>query len=167
MTTRDSSQPQRRLIAFTLVEVVLALGVISFAMIAMLGIMPTALQTGRDSQNESRAAHIAQDVISSMTSQAQMRFPNATIAQPSSQFSYDLDLSKSYTYDTLGADNDGKLVAYSGAADAYKFPYHVIVRVDPDPSGFDPGYASKVTVRVAWQPFSQNYRDFVRIVSKY
>ncbi len=152
---------------FSLVEVVLALGVIGFAIIAMLGVMPVALNSGRDSQSETRAAQIAQDIITSVTSQAQARFPNATISQPSSQFSYDVDLSAARAYDTLAADNNGNLVALPNAGDASKYPFQVNVRIVPDPTGFDPGYASTVAVRVAWQPFAENYRDFVRIVTKY
>ena len=148
-------------------EVVLALGVIGIAIIAMLGVIPVALSTGRDAQNETRAAQIAQDVITSITSQSQARYPNATISQPSSQFSYDVDLSSANTYDTLGADNNGNLVAFASPGDASQYPYQVNVRIDPNPAGFDTAYASKVTVRVAWQPFAQNYRDFVRIVTKY
>ena len=152
---------------FSLIEVVLALGVIAFGILAMLGVVPVALNTGHEGQNETRAAQLAQDVITSVSSQAQSRFPNAFIAQPSSGFSYNIDLSKSYTYDTLGADNDGNLVAYGSPTEAAKYPFHVQVRIDPDPVGFDAGYASKLTVRVAWQPFTQSFRDFVRIVTKY
>ncbi len=152
---------------FSLIEVVLALGVIAFAVVAMLGVLPVGLSTGHDAQNETRAAQIAQDIITSMASQAQTRYPNATIAQPSSTFSYDVDLSISKTYDTLGADNDGNLVAYGNANQAPQHPYHITVRIDPNSAGFDPGYATTVTVRVAWQPFAQNFRDFVRIVTKY
>lgn len=152
---------------FSLVEVVLALGVIAIGIIAMVGVMPVALNTGHDAQNETRAAQIAQDILMSVASQAQSRYPSASISQPSSTFSYDVNLSMAKSYDTIGADNSGNLVAYATAADASKYPYQLNVRIDPDPPGFDSGYASKVTVRVAWQPFAQNHRDFVRIVTKY
>jgi len=163
----SKARSRGRIAAFSLVEVVLALGVIGFAIIAMLGVIPVALSTGRDAQNETRAAQIAQDIVTSISSQSQASFPNVTIAQPSSQFSYNVDLSSAKTYNTLGADNDGNLVALATAGDASKYPFQVNLRIDPDPAGFDAGYASKMTVRVAWQPFAQNYRDFVRIVTKY
>lgn len=153
--------------AFSLVEVVLSLGVIGFALVAMLGVFPVALRTGHDAQNETRVAQIAQDIITSITSQSQKGFPNATVSQPSSQFSYNLDLSTARIYDTLGADNSGNLVALASKTDASRYPYQITVRIDPNPPGFDISYASKVTVRIAWQPFAENYRDFVRIVTKY
>lgn len=152
---------------FSLVEVVLALGIIAFGILAIIGVLPVALSTGRDAQNETRAAQIAQDIITSVVSQAQTRFPNASILQPSSNFGYDVDLSKPFTYQTLGSDNDGNLVAYGSPTDAASFPYRIHVRIDPDPPGYDPGTASKVTVRVAWQPFAENSRDFVRVITKF
>jgi uncharacterized protein (TIGR02598 family) len=49
--------------AFSLVEVVLALGVISFACLALLGLMATALQTFRQAINATVQAQITQAVI--------------------------------------------------------------------------------------------------------
>ena len=43
----------RRGHAFSLVEVVLALGVVSFAIVAILGVVPLGLQTGHDAANQS------------------------------------------------------------------------------------------------------------------
>src|SRR2546423_12328016 len=56
--------------AFSLVEVVLALGVISFALLAIIGLFPTALQSGRASIQETRANHLAQQIFSTLRSQA-------------------------------------------------------------------------------------------------
>src|SRR5437870_544450 len=86
---------------FSLVEVVLAVGVIAFAIVAILGVVPVGLNTSHSAQDETRAAQIAQDILTSISSQAQTRFPKATIAQPTSSFSYDVDLSAPKTYDTL------------------------------------------------------------------
>jgi len=41
---------------FSLVEVVLALGVVAFAIVAILGIVPTGLSSSHGAQDETRAA---------------------------------------------------------------------------------------------------------------
>ncbi|GAB4171444.1 MAG: hypothetical protein Fur0032_10650 [Terrimicrobiaceae bacterium] len=53
--------------AFSLVEVVLALGVISFAIVAIMGMLPVALRTGLDSQRETRATNIARMIFSDLS----------------------------------------------------------------------------------------------------
>ena len=45
--------------AFSLIEVVIAIGIFSFAFIALLGLVPVALQASRDSLDLSNATHLA------------------------------------------------------------------------------------------------------------
>lgn len=52
--------------AFSLVEVVLALGVISFAIVGIMGLFPVAMRTGQESQRETRATHIARKIYSDL-----------------------------------------------------------------------------------------------------
>lgn len=145
---------------FSLVEVVLALGVISFAIVAILGVLPVALQTGHSAQDDTRAPQIAQDIFGSIASQAQSNYPNAVIAQAGTSFSYSVNIGSDGQV-TLGANNDGQLV------DPYSpdLPYKIIITIDGDPAGFDAGYASEIIIRV--EPKSQDFRDFVRIISRY
>lgn len=56
--------------AFSLIEIVIALGVISFALVAILGMFPVAMKASRESQEETRTAAIAQLVFSQLRSQA-------------------------------------------------------------------------------------------------
>jgi uncharacterized protein (TIGR02598 family) len=49
---------------FSLIEVVLALGIVGFSLIGILGLFPVALNTAKDSQNETRVAFIAQSIYS-------------------------------------------------------------------------------------------------------
>ena len=166
--------------AFSLVEVVLALGVISFAIVAILGVIPTGLQTSHSSQDETRATQIAQDILGSIASQAQSQYPNATIKQSAStnaaDFSYDVVLDGTTSSYAFSADNDGHLVVPSAGSGPMNYPYQIIIMVNAAPTGFDTGYASQITVRVISPPSanpnqpataSQSVRDFVRIVSKY
>lgn len=48
--------------AFSLVEVVLALGVVSFAFVGIIGLLPVGLQTSRQAQETSVQSQIAQQV---------------------------------------------------------------------------------------------------------
>ena len=152
--------------AFSLVEVVLALGVIAIAITAILGVLPVALSTGHSAQDDTRAAQIAQRMISAMASQAPTSFTNVTLPVPPT-----IDLTTPSGGYTFSADNDGNLAAYSPS-----LPYTVILAINPNPAGFDSGYASQVTVRVVSPPLpnpsatpaaNQTIRDFVRIISKY
>ena len=62
--------------AFSLLEVVIALGVITVGIVGILAVIPTALQTGHSAQDETRAAHIAQSVFGSLVAQAPSQFNN-------------------------------------------------------------------------------------------
>ncbi len=50
--------------AFSLVEVVLALGICSFALLAILGLFMSGIQTSRESEDEIQAANMASLIIS-------------------------------------------------------------------------------------------------------
>lgn len=169
MKSRRNCSRWRRLrliSAFSLVEVVLALGVISFAIVAILGVLPVGLQTGHSAQDETRAAQIAQAILASIASQAPNQFDNVQVQLNDNQNStVPLHLNATETA-TLYGDNDGKLVPTLTAA-AYK----VIVTTNSSPPGFDAGYANQVTVRVIWPAnapaANQTFRDFIRIIAKY
>jgi uncharacterized protein (TIGR02598 family) len=169
---------EHRNTGFTLVEIVVAIGIIAFAIVAILGLLPIGLATGRSSQDESRAPQIAQDIFSSIASQAQAHYPNVTIKQTSTNFSYDIDLSQSITHKWMSADNDGTLVIVdpSKPSEEMKHPYQVLISINPNPPGFDRNYASEVAIRIVTPPSpnpdtaptaNQTVRDFVRIFSKY
>jgi len=155
---------------FSLAEVVIALGVIAVGAIAILAVFPTALQTGRSAQSETRAAQIAQMIFGSLVGQAaQAPFNNIQLPLPSPAPSLAIDLtaSSSPTTPTLYADNDGQLTTSAGSA-----AYAITIFTNNSPPGFtDVGYANQVTVRVAWpanaSAANQTFHDYVRIVSTY
>jgi type II secretory pathway pseudopilin PulG len=49
-----------------LIEVVLALGVIAFALVGIMGLFPVALRSAQESQRETRATLIAQQIFSDL-----------------------------------------------------------------------------------------------------
>ena len=60
--------PARRR-AFSLVEVTLALGIVTFGLVGVVGVLPTALASGRQSFDQNRAAAIANTIFASLRSQ--------------------------------------------------------------------------------------------------
>jgi uncharacterized protein (TIGR02598 family) len=152
---------------FSLIEVVLALGVISFAIVAIFGLLPTGLQTSHSSQDETRAAHLAEAILSSMASQAQTQFNSVKLQTNDASTIPVFNLSSTGTASTsVYADNDGKLSANSAGA-----IYAITVATNGSPTNFDAGYANQVTLTVGWPAnaaaANQTKRDFVRIISKY
>lgn len=53
---------------FSLIEVVLALGIISFALVGIMGLFPIALKSSQESQRETRATIIAQQIVNDLRS---------------------------------------------------------------------------------------------------
>ncbi|MGH7984232.1 MAG: hypothetical protein ACREFF_13990 [Candidatus Udaeobacter sp.] len=57
---------RRRVHAFSLVEVTLALGVAAFCLLAVFGLMPIGVQTNRNATSQTRATNISAAVIADM-----------------------------------------------------------------------------------------------------
>jgi uncharacterized protein (TIGR02598 family) len=55
-------------LAFSLIEIVLALGIVSFALVGIIGMLPAAMDAATNSQQETQAAFIARALYSEMTS---------------------------------------------------------------------------------------------------
>jgi uncharacterized protein (TIGR02598 family) len=176
---KQTCDPSRS--AFSLVEVVLALGVISFAIVAILGVFPVGLNTSHSAQDETRAPQIAQMILASLSSQALKRdaagqpvldgtgetqLNDAAKVQITPIVSVDLSTSASPTTPNLYADNNGQLTTIATNA-----TYAVTIMTDSAPAGFDVGFANKVSVVIAWPvnaaATNQTKRDYIRIISKY
>ncbi len=148
----------------------LALGVIGFAIVAILGILPIGLNTGRSAQDETRAAHLAQTIIESMASQAPGQFTSAKVPLANGN-SPTLDLSSSTSTPAapamqLYADNDGQISQTAPGA-----TFNIKLITNNAPTGFDVGFANQVTINVAWPAAApsptQTLRSFSRVITKY
>ena len=64
---RLSLSPPTENAAFSLVEVVVALGIVSFAIVAVMGMLPIALKTSRESMTETDATMIARRIFSEIS----------------------------------------------------------------------------------------------------
>ena len=65
MRTRKADYTNYRgeISAFTLIEVVLAVGILSFALVAMAALLPIGLQSNRDSTEETQAVNLLQALV--------------------------------------------------------------------------------------------------------
>jgi Flp pilus assembly pilin Flp len=52
---------------FTLVEIALALGVVAFALVAIIGMLPVALESARESKLQTQAAFVARSIFNGLT----------------------------------------------------------------------------------------------------
>ena len=105
-----------RRLAFSLIEVVLALGIVSFALVAILGLLSVGLDSSRDSIDDTAVTLLGQDIYNRVrTDVAKLYYQ--TSASSSTSF------SQSYYY-----DRDGRYV--SDPANTAIF-YHAYASVAP------------------------------------
>ncbi|HET9522759.1 MAG TPA: hypothetical protein VFO90_00925 [Terrimicrobiaceae bacterium] len=118
-------RPHGRVAAFSLVEAALSLAIISFAMIAIMGLFPVALRTARDSDNETRATFIARRIFDELQSlpvnnTALVRGPSVTNA---TWRITELDLSTPSVH-ILTYDEQGEGLTNEVSAGAFLNPIH-------------------------------------------
>ncbi len=117
--------------AFTLIEIVLAIGVISFALVAIMGLFPVAMTSSADSQRETQAALIARRIFSDLS--ARKPFIQLRGSDPTHDFqSVDLDKPMQFEtdYDEGGVLPNGATV---GSAHTTGMPvYHATISIQTD-----------------------------------
>jgi len=59
---------RRAALGFSLIEIVLALGIISFALVGIMGLFPVAMKSAQESQRETRATMLARQIFSDLAS---------------------------------------------------------------------------------------------------
>ena len=106
-----------RLTGFSLVEAALSLAILSFAIVAMIGLFPVALQTARESNAETRATLIARRIVDEIQSLPATNISlvrGASVTNASSRIS-GFDLSSSFgtvlLYDEQGEGMTNEVTA--------------------------------------------------------
>jgi uncharacterized protein (TIGR02598 family) len=97
-----------RAAAFSLLEVVLALGVAGFCLIAVLGLLPVGVQTNRNASSQTAVSNIIATVVSDLRT-------TPTAAMTSPEFAITFDAEK-----TLFFDASGKASPSLGADSSYR-----------------------------------------------
>ena len=119
---------QRRAIAaFSLIEIVLAVGIVSFALVGILGLFPVALEAAADSRQETQATFIADQIISGLSSPAPF-LPSAT----GTKLGTSVDVQTNGSLQTLYFNDDGEQIG-TGANALYEA--HIRWTADQPSSG--------------------------------
>ena len=150
----------RQRAAFSLIEIILAVAVIAFALTAILGMFPVAVGAATDSQRETQAALIARSIFDQLQARPETPTRYFTLVpdaddnpnQDSKQIT--IELAKQNTYhDAAVLDSDGKPLD-GGVSDPAK-AYSVDIAVSPQAPPSDK--LSQVTVTVNTRSASVSY----------
>jgi uncharacterized protein (TIGR02598 family) len=93
--SRCETASDSRAAAFSLLEVVLALGVAAFCLTAVLGLLPVGVQTNRNSSSQTAASNIIATVVSDLRTT-----PAAATTSP--EFAITFDAEKTLFFDASG-----------------------------------------------------------------
>jgi uncharacterized protein (TIGR02598 family) len=131
----------RRVEAFSLVELTLALGIGAFCLIAGFGLMPIAVQTNRNATSQTRATNIMAAVVTDLRATPKT---NTTSAQFGITFGTDRCVGCSQP--PLYFDSTGQLTSLGTNS---RYQLNVTFPTNPDPAAFKATYAF---VKVTWPP---------------
>lgn len=140
---------------FTLAEVVIAIGVISFALVAIIGVLPVGLASGRLATQETRANHLAEEVFSTLRSQP---FTSVSLSSLASPGTIDLSAENRIYNPQLHANYVGQFVAQSDY-------FTIQLQFRNAPEGVVKGTASEVRVQISGREKGGARMDYVSIIS--
>jgi uncharacterized protein (TIGR02598 family) len=125
---------RRRDSGFTLIEVTLAMGVASFAMLAIFGLLPVGLSSNQTSIQQTQAINIATAIVADMTqvpSASAIAASSGTLNAISSQYGINVNVPPSTSSTSTSFYVDGSGVRQSSAAAAR---YHVSLTLTAMPA---------------------------------
>jgi uncharacterized protein (TIGR02598 family) len=121
---------RRHVASFSLIEVTIALGVASFCLIAVFGLLPVGVQTNQNAISETGAGSILSAVISDL---------RATPRSTSTSLQFGISFGSS---NTLFFDGQGKPVPITNAR------YRLVITFPTNPAG--PNSATFASFRMTW-----------------
>jgi uncharacterized protein (TIGR02598 family) len=132
--------------AFSLVEVTLALGVASFCLVAVLGLMPTALKTQQASAQQTIANGVITEILADLRADVRLP-PGQASKEGTSGFGLHGHWAQVATPDTLYFTNQGKM---TGTVNAGSPPADAVLRAKVTYL-FPPNSSTCVaTIAVSW-----------------
>jgi uncharacterized protein (TIGR02598 family) len=139
---------------FSLVEIVLALGVISFALVAIIGLLPIGLASGRASIQETRANLLAQQIFATLRSQP---FTAVDMKSLGPNTTVDLSTENGPLGTPLYATYDGQFV---GGADYFT----IQITFQNAPNGLISGTANEVHLKISGRELGAQRMDYVSVI---
>jgi uncharacterized protein (TIGR02598 family) len=140
-------------VAFTLVEVVLALGIASFAILTMIALLPVAISSTNDSLDESVALNVMSGIIADRKS--------SPFAAPSQTYAISaLTTGMSAITNTFGITDSG-----TSTNTLTQARFRVDCAITPPPSGTTAPYLS--LIRISWPAAAAKPTAFVETVATF
>ncbi len=159
MKIRTQNQAVPCTLGFSLVEVVIALGVISFALVAIIGLLPIGLASNRGSIQETRANHLAEETFSTLRSQSFTSVSLASLASAAGTIDLSTENTATGTTGTvLHANYDGQFVPVNDY-------FSIELRFRNAPEGIVSGTASEVRVQISTREIGTPRMDYVSIIA--
>jgi uncharacterized protein (TIGR02598 family) len=146
--------------AFSLIEVVLALGVISFAIVGIMGLFPVAMRTGQESQRETRATHIAQQIYADLKAGAPT---NTFLATAPGTFQTVNLANPSPPTQTIYFNNQGEPAGTNGPGNN-EFVVDVIIDPDTPTNGLARVQVNVMAPAAATDPANRTTNTFVTLM---
>jgi hypothetical protein len=145
--------PPTRAFGFSIIEVVLAMGIASFALVSVVGLLPLGLGMARESRDESGAVNL----VSSMVSD------RLATSSTSASLSYSLPALNSAALALSGTFGTGENGEFTGA-DLTKARYRVVYSLTPPATGHPAPWTA--WFRVTWPAqMTQNASSFETVVT--
>lgn len=142
--------------SFSLVEVVLALGIVAIGLVSILGLFPTGLNASRDSANETRASEMSQGIFATLRGQD---FTNAWL------YGTILDMSSSNQPPAiLYADAEGQNITNAAFPN---WAFQLTLSFSNSVPGLAGGGANQVTAIVSWLPTNNNRSAYIGIIANH
>jgi len=153
-----------------MVEVVVAIGVVTVGVVSLIGLLPHGLRAGRDSINETRAAEMAQTIFSTLRAYP---FRNSEyLLYGEGPIDLGEPIAESKQPYRFYADGHGTFITNTTELKEPQadFPsFYLNLYVEPNPPGFVTNSVqgcrgSKLTLKVGWLPNTNTPLTFVSII---
>lgn len=140
---------------FSLVEVTMALGIISMCLITLFGLIPVGMSSNRTSVDQGAAANIARMIVADLRSPAKRTSPNLASPGISPLYGINIPAATGSGSESFFLDSAGK--KKNSAADAtYKAKLEFSAAVSE---------TSSVRVLITWPPAAQNPTNSYEVVT--
>lgn len=147
---------------FSLIEIVVALGVISFALVGIMGLFPAAMKSALESQRETRATLIAQQIYSDLRSGTGTNAPLTINSTGGSRVWTNLNLSTPSTTQIYYSDSGNPV----GTSETPSSLFLVTISVAPDtPAGNLSRVQSDIETPVAAPANARSRYTFVTLMN--
>lgn len=147
--------------AFSLVEIVMAIGIMSFALLSLVGLASIGMQRSGDSRKLQEGASVANRILQ-MRRSAPEAVAVGTLFDPAT---FPLPPLTTSVTQTNYLTSSGALTASAGSADA---TYGLAIRIEAPPADQRSIITSKVSLEIFWPPTAskpQSYRLVTEVLA--